>query len=168
MKEQRMSAPDSHENENGMDLGVLRDLVSYRLRLVQIAAFKDFEEATKSFGQAPRYFGLLSLIETNPGLPQARFAEAIHLVRSSLVPILDKLEAEDLVVRRSSPSDRRQKSVWLTPKGKKTLARLRPLVLAHEARLTNSFSSRDKAELLEFLEIVDGNLRKKTPAADVA
>ena len=79
-----------------------------------------------------------------------------------------KLEAEDLVVRRSSPTDRRQKSVWLTPKGKKTLARLRPLVLAHEARLTNGFPSRDKAALLELLGIVDGNLRKKTSAADIA
>ena len=57
-------------------MGFLEDLIGYRIRLVQIAAYKDFESVTKGFGQAPRYFGLLSLVEANPGLPQGKLAEA--------------------------------------------------------------------------------------------
>jgi enoyl-CoA hydratase len=41
-------------------------------------------------------------------------AEAISRVRSSLVPILDKLEADGLLKRRPSPTDRRLKCVSLT------------------------------------------------------
>ena len=112
---------------SGLQLGLIADQVGYRVRLLQIAAFKDFEEKTYGYGSAPRYFGLLSIIEANPGSQQSRLAEAVHLQPSSLVPILDKLQNEKLVERRSSTLDRRSKSVWLTPEGAKILERLRPL-----------------------------------------
>ena len=154
----------SHE----LDLGFVADLLGYRIRLVQIAAFKDFEAGAKGFGQAPRYFGLLCLIEANPGLPQGRLAEGVHLVRSSLVPIIDKLEGEGLIERRSSSADRRLKAVWMTTKGKKLLARLRPLVEAHERRLTQGFSAIEKKALLDLLGRVDLNLRRRTSSAHAA
>jgi fatty-acyl-CoA synthase len=149
-----------------MEQGFLADLVSYRIRLVQIAAYKDFEErAKKTFGSAPRYFGLLQLIEANPGLSQARLADEIHLVRSSLVPILDKLQAEGLVERRSSPAGRRSNAVWLTARGKSVLASLRPVVAEHEKRLTEGFSGVQKTQLLALLNKVDENLRRQKPPA---
>ena len=151
-----------------LEMGFLEDLIGYRIRLVQIAAYKDFETVTKGFGQAPRYFGLLSLIEANPGLPQGKLAEAIHLVRSSLVPIIDKLEIEGIVERRSSKGDRRLKAVWLTAKGKKVLARLRPHVAAHEQRLTARMSKEDKAALLRLLQQVDVNLRNGKSLVEAA
>jgi MarR family transcriptional regulator, lower aerobic nicotinate degradation pathway regulator len=154
--------------QDDLDMGFLEDLIGYRIRLVQIAAYKDFETVTKGAGQAPRYFGLLSLIEANPGLPQGKLAEAIHLVRSSLVPIIDNLEIEGLVERRAAKGDRRLKALWLTSKGKKILARLRPHVAAHEERLTAGMSKEDKATLLRLLRRVDVNLRREKGLAEVA
>ena len=144
---------------SGLQLGLIADQVSYRLRLLQIAAFKDFEEKTYGYGSAPRYFGLLSIIEANPGTQQNRLAEAIHLQPSSLVPILDKLQNEKLVERRSSTLDRRSKSVWLTSEGGKVLGRLRPLVEQHEKRLTRSFSVSQKKLFLKFLLQADQDLQ---------
>ncbi len=60
----------------------LADLVSHQIRLIQIAAYKSFETQAKGFGSAPRYFGLLRIIESNPGLNQSRLAEAVCLDRS--------------------------------------------------------------------------------------
>lgn len=151
-----------------LELGMLGDLVGYRIRLLQIAAFKDFEEITTGFGTAPRYFGLLSIIEANPGQQQSRLAEAIHLVRSSLVPILDKLEAEKLVERRASSTDRRSKGVWLTPQGKKVLDKLRPLVAEHEKRLTSSLTAAEKKLFLKLLRQADDNLRRLEAASAAA
>ncbi len=153
---------------SGLKLGLLADLVGYRIRLLQIAAFKDFEERTRGFGNAPRYFGLLSIIEANPGSQQSHLAEAIHLLRSSLVPILDKLEAEKLVERRSAKNDRRSKSVWLTPHGAKILERLRPLVEEHERRLTYSFSKAQKKQFLKFLEQADADLQASSTLSSAA
>ena len=149
-------------------LGMLDDLVGYRIRLAQIAAYKDFEGVTKQFEQTPRYFGLLALIEANPGLPQGKLADAIHLVRSSLVPIIDKLESGGIVERRAAGGDRRLKSVWLTAKGQKMLTRLKPHVLAHEERLTAGMSQRDKSLLLRLLRKMDANLRSQKNIAEVA
>ncbi len=147
---------------------MLADLVSYYVRLVEIAAYKNFEEVTRQFGVAPRYFGLISLIASNPGMPQNRLAEAIHLVPSSLVPILDRLETDGLVERRASAGDRRQNSVWLTAQGKKVIARLKPLVCDHEEQLLAGFSRQERKQLLELLKRVDRNLRARSRAAAVA
>jgi DNA-binding MarR family transcriptional regulator len=162
-------AKSPSSSASGLELGILADLVGYRIRLLQIAAFKDFEEKTRGFGSAPRYFGLLSIIEANPGSQQSHLAEAVHLLRSSLVPILDKLEAEKLVERRSAKGgDRRSKSVWLTPHGAKVLERLRPLVQEHERRLTRSFSKAQKKQFLKFLEQADADLQASASMSSAA
>src|SRR4051812_11149519 len=93
-------APESTGGE--LDLGALAGFVGYHLRVAQVAAYREFESRLTGLGMAPRFLGLLMLIEANPGAPQSRLAEAIHLDRSSLVPILDKLEADGLVERRAS------------------------------------------------------------------
>lgn len=155
-------------SREALDMGLLDGLIGYRIRLAQIAAYKDFESVTRDFGQAPRYFGLLALIEANPGLPQGKLADAIHLVRSSLVPIIDKLESDGIVERRAASGDRRLKAVWLTTKGQKMLTRLKPHVLAHEARLTAGMSERDKASFLRLLRHVDENLRNKNKTVEAA
>lgn len=157
-------------SRKGVDLdhGMMADLVSYWVRLVQIAAFKDFEEVTRSFGNAPRYFGLLSLIESNPGTPQGKLAHAIHLLRSSIVPILDRLVEDGLIERRLSPVDRRTKSIWLTPHGKKVVSRLKPLVRQHEERMLAGFSPQEKEQFLQLLKRVDANLGAKHKTAATA
>ena len=126
---------------------------------LQLGLIADLEEQTYGYGSAPRYFGLLSIIEANPGSQQSRLAEAIHLQPSSLVPILDKLQNEKLVERRSSKIDRRSKSVWLTAEGARILERLRPLVEQHERRLTRSLSASQKKMFLKFLVQADQDLQ---------
>jgi DNA-binding MarR family transcriptional regulator len=145
-------------------LGVLSKFVGYHLRVAQVAAFREFEATLTGFGIAPRYFGLLMLVEANPGAPQSRLAEAVHLDRSSLVPILDKLEQEGLLERRASGGDRRLKSVWLTREGEKLLSKLKPLALQHEARLVAGFTTMERKQLLELLGRLRENLQQPPSA----
>lgn len=139
---------------------VVGDLVSYRIRLLQIAAYKSFESVLREFGPTPRYLGLLGLISTNPGAAQSRLAEDLHLDRSSLVAILDMLEAEGLVERRRSASDRRVRRIFLTEAGSDVLARLEPHVVHHEAELTAGLTDDERATLLEMLDRIGDNLRR--------
>ena len=138
---------------------VLSVSVSYRIRLLQIASYKVFEQQVKGFGTAPRYFGMLKLIEANPGIPQTRLAEAIFLDRSSLVPILDALTREGWVERRTTPQDKRVRRVFLTAHGAAQLAGLETEVNAHEAMITAGLTAEEKAHLLALLDRVDANLR---------
>jgi DNA-binding MarR family transcriptional regulator len=141
-----------------INLAILWDNAGVAVRLVQIAAYKDFEENARRFGQAPRYYGLLGVIETNPGLSQTQLAECLHLVRASLVPILDKLTSDGLVERRSDATDKRVRRVWLTTKGKKLMSKLSVAARQHEARLMAGFSAKEKETFLQLLRRADANL----------
>src|SRR5262245_49936831 len=91
---------------HGVNLGVLPSLLGYQLRLAQRAIFADFADSLGELDVSPGLFGMLVVIEANPGLKQSQLARAAHLDRSSLVPALDKLEARGLVARRASEHDR--------------------------------------------------------------
>ncbi|TNF17587.1 MAG: MarR family transcriptional regulator [Rhodobacteraceae bacterium] len=138
---------------------LLRGRVSYRIRLLQIAAYKSFEKVVTGFGTAPRYFGMLKIIEANPGIPQTRLAEAIYLDRSSLVPILTALTREGWIERRPARGDRRVRRVFLTPQGAERLVQLDAQVAEHEAMMTRGLSEPERETLLGLLDRVNENLR---------
>lgn len=133
--------------------------VSYRIRLIQIAAYKSFERVVTGFGTAPRYFGMLKIIEANPGIPQTRLAEAIYLDRSSLVPILTTLTREGWIERKPAQGDRRVRRVFLTPNGAERLVQLETQVTEHETMMTRGLSDAERETLLDLLDRVDANLR---------
>ncbi len=143
-----------------LDPGPIADTIGFRLRVAQIAAFREFEGALGRYGKAPRYLGLLGIIEANPGQPQSRLAEAVSLKRSSLVPIIDRLEADRLVERRSAPGDRRLKAVWLTPRGRRVLAELCARAQVQEERLAHGMSAAERRTLMRLLARVAENLER--------
>ena len=75
---------------------------------------------------------MLVLVDRNEGLSQMALARALGIDRSTLVPILDRRQARDLLVRRPSPTDGRTHALALTSAGAKALARFGRLVRAHE------------------------------------
>ncbi|MGR3745040.1 MAG: MarR family winged helix-turn-helix transcriptional regulator [Pseudooceanicola nanhaiensis] len=133
--------------------------VSYRIRLLQIAAYKSFEKVVTDFGTAPRYYGLLKIIEANPGIHQSRLAEAIFLDRSSVVPIVEALRREGWIERRATENDRRIRRLFLLPEGKRKLRLLEQQVDRHETAMTAGLSGTETATLLGLLDRIDANLR---------
>src|SRR6266851_10203320 len=57
----------------------------------------------------------LLLIARNEGLSQAAVATMLDIEPIALVRILDRLHEEGLVERRLHPTDRRVRTLWLTP-----------------------------------------------------
>lgn len=133
-------------------LGLLPGLIGYQLRLAQRAIFDDFADAMGELEVSPGLFGMLVIIEANPGLKQTELAQAAQLDRSSLVPALDKLEARRLVARRASPDDRRVNGLWLTSEGTALLKRLKQRVGRHEQRLARNLSLAERETLVALLK----------------
>ena len=136
---------------HGLDLGLLPSLLGYQLRLAQRAVFRDFEDALGELEISPGLFGMLVVIEANPGLKQTHLARAANLDRSTLVPALNKLEARGLVMRRASEHDRRVNGLWLTARGAILLKKLKQRVVRHEERLARELSRSERAQLVELL-----------------
>jgi DNA-binding MarR family transcriptional regulator len=144
-----------------LDRGVLPSLLGYVLRRTQSAVFADFAGTFAKAGEAltPGEFGLLVLVERNAGLSQMALARALGIDRSTLVPILNRLQARGFLVRRASPSDGRTHALGLTPNGEKALARFARLVKAHEKRIASGLSAAETRTLIELLEKVRASAR---------
>lgn len=131
------------------------------LRRSQLAVFDDFAATFAAAGEAltPGEFGLLVLVGRNPGLSQMALARALDIDRSTLVPILDRLQGRDLVMRHRSPTDGRTHALALTPVGEKALARFARLVRGHERRIASNLSAAEIRALIDLLEKVHAGAR---------
>ena len=134
--------------------------INFRLRMAQILAYKSFEARVPDHNGAARYLGLLSIICANPGQPQHRLAEAVGLQRSSLVPILDKMEEAGILERRAVAGDRRANAVWPTPHGQAVVADLTAQAQAIEAQTLQGLNPAEVATLRRLLDRVIENLRQ--------
>jgi len=128
--------------------GALPGLLGYRLRLAQQAVFRDFAASVQ--GLSPGRVGLLMLVEANPGITQSRLAEAARRDRSTMVGVLDQLEARGLIERRRG-ADRRSNGLWLTRRGRAFLARALRSIAAHERRIAARLSAAEHRQLLALL-----------------
>lgn len=144
-----------------LDRGVLPTLLGYVLRRTQSAVFADFAATFQAAGAAltPGEFGLLVLVARNAGLSQMALARALGIDRSTLVPILDRLQARGLLVRRRSPTDGRTHALVLTLSGNKTLGRFTTLVRRHEKRIASGLSTAETRMLIGLLEKVRAGAR---------
>ena len=133
--------------------GVLPSLLGYRLRLAQQAVFRDFAASVPEV--SPGRLGVLLLIEANPGVTQGRLARAVALERSTMVGVVDTLEARGLVERRRG-ADRRTNGLWLTRTGRALLLRLKRRVQVHEDRVAARLSAAERKALLALLEKLAG------------
>ncbi len=155
-----MASPPAPSNgkpqADGLDRGMLTQLLGYGLRRAQSAVFADFANTFARAGEAltPGEFGLLVLVERNKGLSQMALARALAIDRSTLVPILNRLQARGFLMRHASPTDGRTHALALTPTGEKALAKFARLVRVHEKRITSGLSDAETRTLIELLERV--------------
>jgi DNA-binding MarR family transcriptional regulator len=139
-------------NGGGIELGLLTSLLGYHLRRAQVAVFQHF---TATMGEAditPGQFGVLSVINSNPGLSQTQLGNALGIDRSTVVAVIDRLEARGLVKRTASPNDRRSHALRLSEDGARLLQRLEEMVRAHERHIGRELSAEDQQVLIRLLD----------------
>jgi DNA-binding MarR family transcriptional regulator len=107
-----------------------------------------------ALGLTPGQLGALLLIEANPGLSQSQLGAALGIDRSSVVPLLDKLQALDLVRRTARATDRRTHALELGDAGAALIRRILPVLDAHERRIAAGLSASERQMLMALLERV--------------
>jgi DNA-binding MarR family transcriptional regulator len=84
-----------------------------------------FVAALEPLGLRPPHFGVMTLIDAHPGSAQRELVSRSLIDPSSMVAVIDELEAMGLAERRRHPDDRRKHAVYLTARGRRTLQRAR-------------------------------------------
>jgi DNA-binding MarR family transcriptional regulator len=148
--------PSDGARARGLDRGLLPSLLGYVIRRTQSAVFEDFAATFEKAGEAltPGEFGLLVMVDRNAGLSQTTLARALGIDRSTLVPILDRLQSRGLLARHRSPTDGRTHALALTMQGRKALARFTRLVATHEKRIASGLSASEMQALIGLLDKV--------------
>jgi len=134
-----------------IERGVLEELLGYHLRRSQVAVFQDFARAMDGIDLTPGQFGVLALIQANPGLSQSALGQAMGVDRSTVVAVIDKLEGRGLVQRAAAANDRRSNALRLSADGMRRFAAALKRVYGHERNITRRLSAAERGQLLALL-----------------
>jgi DNA-binding MarR family transcriptional regulator len=137
-----------------LSYGLLPGLIGYTLRKAQAAVFEDFQKAVAPHDITPGQFGVLIRIRENAGLSQSALGSAIGIDRSTMVAVIDRLEARGLVVRAPAANDRRSYALRLSDAGLALLDELIPRIQEHERTLFNGFSDSERKQFIDLLRRV--------------
>jgi DNA-binding MarR family transcriptional regulator len=110
-----------------------------------------WNERVQAVGLDSRAVMLLWNVAIEEGRSQRELAEALRLPGSRVVALVDMLEAGGWVQRRLSTRDRRTRALHLTRKGRALADRMMQIAAEHEAELTESLRSGERAELVDLL-----------------
>jgi len=134
-----------------INLGGLDQFTGYVVRRAQVWIFQDFKRALKELDMTPAQFSVLKVVAANPGIAQARVAEALCIERARLVQMLDRLEMAGLIRRTRSATDRRSHALYLTDEGVRLLKRLEERIEEHERNVVARIGAKGKSDLLRLL-----------------
>ncbi len=134
-----------------IDFGVLNELIGYRLRRAQLVHFSSFASTCADLGVSLGLFGVIEIVQKNPGLTQSAVAQALGNDRSAMVAAIDKLEKLNLIERRRTAQDRRSYALYLTPHGEEYYQGILVRVREHEDALYALLKPEEKEYLLDIL-----------------
>lgn len=111
-----------------------------------------FKEEFEAYDLTPQQFGLLGFLWQEDGITQAELSAKSQIDRTTMGGLIDRLEKEGLVVRRSHPDDRRAYRICLTQKGKALEPELTPLAARAQQNLIAKLDQQEVETLKSLLE----------------
>ncbi len=116
-----------------------------------MVAQKNFAELLEELDLNPRMWGVLNVLDHEGPITQQALGMSVGSDPSSMVAILDELEARGLVERRRHPTDRRAHALYLTDQARDTLARGRELARRAQDELLAPLNAQERKQLHSYL-----------------
>ncbi|MDR2327504.1 MAG: MarR family transcriptional regulator [Acidovorax sp.] len=132
----------------------LENYPGYHIRRLQQIAVAVFMEETEEFGVTPVQYAALSAVLRQPGIDQRTLARNIGFDTSTIGCVIDRLEARGLMLRSTSPSDRRVRLLTLTDEGRELLQLAEPSVLRAQRRMLEPLPDDKRALFMEMLSLL--------------
>ncbi len=129
-------------------------LVSDASRLMR----RDFDRRARTIGLTRSQWSVLSHLSRCEGIKQAGLADILEVTPITLARLIDRLEADGWVERRSHPCDRRARTLYLTEKARPVLAQLRELGQETRERALTGLTEDERDQLVALLARVRCNL----------
>jgi DNA-binding MarR family transcriptional regulator len=137
--------------EGADDIGEIRDIVGFHLRLAHGAVYRHFTETFAELDLTQKQVSVLWLVDDHPGIAQTGLAQRMRMDRATTMAIVNRLEARDLLQRGKSDTDGRKQTLNLTQGGLTMLATAKEAIRAHEEWLKSRYTAREVGVLIELL-----------------
>ena len=143
------------------DIGpALRRRLGYLLKYAMVTLEELHEEHMAATGVSARELGVLLMLADREPESQQQAARRLGVDRTTMVGLLDVLEAKSLVARRPDSADRRRNVVELTATGRSVLDQATRASDDAERALLADLGDDDAAQLRELL----GRLANRKPS----
>lgn len=129
------------------NIGYLINRTGLRMKLEMQHAL-----SKKGYSLTTDHWGLLQKLYEKDGLPQVELANLLNKDKPNITRILDIMEKNDLISRKSDPFDRRKFLIFLTDKTKKMKNDL--FVIASEVT-EKSLIGISQTEIHEFMNVLN-------------
>lgn len=136
--------------------GELGKFPGYLMARLGEASRRRFHKALEPEGLHPRHFGVMTMLAAHPGMSQHQLHEKTAIDPSSMVAVIDELEARGLAERRPDPADRRARQVFLTEQGEQTLRRIRGLAAGLQREFFGTLTADERKTLHALLRKLAG------------
>jgi len=113
-----------------------------------------FHSRMSDIGVEPRTYAVLMALATQDGQSQRELCARLDIHRNAMVSLVDALEAQDMVKRKTHPGDRRAFAITLTNKARRLLPTLDQAGRALEDAVTAPLSAVERDALRELLQRV--------------
>jgi DNA-binding MarR family transcriptional regulator len=147
-------APDSRDPETPLPAPQAGNL---RWDIIELLffAYRDFvgdaDHELEAFGFGRAHHRVLHFVHRYPGLKVADLLDVLRITKQSLGRVLKQLLDEDYIVQKTGNSDRRQRLLYVTPKGEALVARLAGLQTSRINRALESIGADDAETVRRFL-----------------
>jgi DNA-binding MarR family transcriptional regulator len=125
--------------------------LGYLLRQAQHALWIALEQALAPLGITASQFGVLRLVDVQPGATGADLAHDSMYSPQSTHQMLATLQAAGMIERRPDPTDRRLRRVYITAAGADTLTEAHDLAIAIEERMTHGLTTHQRHDFNTWL-----------------
>jgi DNA-binding MarR family transcriptional regulator len=137
--------------EGDEDIGEIRNIVGFHIRLAHGAVYRHFTETFTDLDLTQKQVSVLWLIDDHPDIAQTDLAQHMRMDRATTMSIVNRLQERGYLVRGKSPSDGRKQTLNLTDVGRAALATAKSAVVEHEQWLKSRFTDKEVTKLIELL-----------------
>jgi len=132
--------------------------VSFMLKRAAQLSADLFADQLGKTGLTQRQYTVLETVLSNEGASQTDLVRTTGIDRSTLADLVNRLETQGYVRRERSPTDARVNFVFLTPLGRETVIKAKPIAAVVDMTLVNLVSPKLRKSFIASLEELSSKL----------
>ncbi|MFM5950292.1 MAG: MarR family winged helix-turn-helix transcriptional regulator, partial [Novosphingobium sp.] len=106
--------PTTPHVEGDEDIGEIRNIVGFHIRLAHGAVYRHFTETFTDLDLTQKQVSVLWIVDDHPDISQTDLAQRMRMDRATTMAIVNRMQSRGYLVRGKSANDGRKQTLNLT------------------------------------------------------